>query len=140
MKARRDKGFLIGAAAGTALFNTDLGFANIRAPADLDVDFYLLGLTAQLAPRWRLRSALFYSSSDRATLFDASHGGAQRSLYAMLSYDFSARTSLLLEADYNRWSGGWAGYWGASTAAQLAYRLDGRDTRRTASLGLNHTF
>ncbi|MES2019073.1 MAG: porin [Pseudomonadota bacterium] len=140
LKARRDKGFLIGAAPGTALFNTDQGFANIRAPADLDVDFCLLGLSAQLAPRWRLRSALFHSDSARATLFDASHGGAQRSLYAMLSYDFSTRTSLLLETDYNRWSGGWAGFWSASAASQLAYRLDGRDTRRTTSLGLNHIF
>lgn len=140
MKVRRDQGFLIGATPGAALFNTDQGFANVRAPADLDVDFFLLGLTAQLAPRWRLRTAVFHSSSDKATLFDAARGGTQRSAYAMLSYDFSARTSLLIEADVNRWTGGWGGFWGASAAAQQAYKLDGFDTRRTASLGLIHNF
>jgi predicted porin len=139
MHAKRDKGYVIGAAAGAALFNTDQGFAGIKAPADLDVDFFLLGLTAQLSQRWRLRSAAFYSSSDGATLFDATRGGTQRTIYAMLSYDFSARTSLLLEIDRNNWSGGWSGFWGASPAS-LQTRPDGRNVRRTASVGLNHNF
>lgn len=140
MKVRRDKGFLIGGTPGTALFNTDQGFANVRAPADIEVDFFLLGLSAQLAPGWRVRTALFHSSSDKATLFDAARGGLQRSIYAMLSYDFSARTALLIEADANRWTGGWGGFWGSSPASQQAYRPDGRDTRRTVSVGLNHLF
>jgi predicted porin len=140
MHARRDKGYTVGALAGTALFNTDQAFAGIRTPADLDVDFYLLGVTAQFTPRWRLRSAVFYSDTDGGTVFSATRGGTQRTVYAMLSYDFSARTSLLIEMDYNRWGGGWSGFWGATPASLAAYRPDGHDTRRTASVGLNHNF
>lgn len=140
LHARRDKGYVVGAAAGAALFNSDQGLAGVKAPADLDVDFYLLGLTAQLSQRWRLRTAAFYSQSDGATLLSATRGGTQRTIYAMLSYDFSPRTSLLLEVDRNHWSGGWAGFWGASPASLPAYKPDGRDIRRTASVGLNHNF
>jgi predicted porin len=140
LKARRDKGYVVGTTAGSALFNTDQGFAGIKAPADIDAEVVLLGLTAQLSQRWRLRTATFLGSSDGSTLFNAGKGGRQRSAYAMLSYDFSARTSLLLEADVNRWDGGWAGFWGASPASLAAYKPDGRDTRHTASIGLNHNF
>lgn len=140
LHAKRDKGYTVGTAPGMALFNSDQGFAGVKTPADLEVDFFLLGVTMQLNQRWRLRSTAFHSETEGGTMFSATQGGTQQTVYAMLSYDFSARTSLLLEVDYNRWSGGWSRFWGASPASLPAYRPDGHNTRRTASVGLNHNF
>jgi predicted porin len=142
MTARRDKGFVVGA-AGQALFNMDFGYAGIPAPAAHQVRFALLGLTLPLpalSPLWRLRGAVFYARSPGATLFSAREGGTQRTAYAILSYDLSRRTALLFSVDWNRWTGGWRGYWGSSAASQAAYAPDGADTRRTAAIGLQHSF
>jgi predicted porin len=140
MHARRERGFVVGAAAGTALYNSELGLAGIAAPADQDNRFALLGVTLPLAPRWSLRSALFYAHSPHATLLSASRGGVQRSGYAILAYELSKRSSVLLSVDANAWRGGWGGFWGASPASLAAYRPDGRDTRRSAQLGMLHLF
>ncbi|MES2127846.1 MAG: porin [Pseudomonadota bacterium] len=140
MHATRDKDFLIGATPGAVLFNTDMGLAGVKAPAWQDVMFYLAGVSATLAPGWRLRSAVFLATNRDATLLSAKRGGTQRTAYGLLSYDLSRRTSLLAAMDYNRWSGGWSGFWGASTASLAAQAPDGRDTRRSASLGILHTY
>jgi predicted porin len=142
LTARRDKGFLVGT-AGQALFNTDFGYAGIPAPAAHSVRFALLGLTLPLAaisPLWRLRSAVFYARSPDSTLFSAREGGIQRTAYAVLSYDLSRRTALMFSVDWNRWTGGWRGYWGASPASLAAYAPDGANARRTAAIGLQHQF
>jgi hypothetical protein len=70
----------------------------------------------------------------------ATEGGSQRTLYSVLSYDLSRRTSVLASLDLNRWQGGWGGFWGASAASLAAYQPDGSDTRRTVSLGIRHAF
>jgi predicted porin len=142
LAARRDKGFVVGA-AGQALGNMDFSYVGIPAPADHQVRFALLGLTLPLpalSPLWRLRSAVFYAHSPDSTLFSAREGGIQRAAYVVLSYDLSRRTALLLSMDWNHWRGGWRGYWGSSAASQAAYAPDGADTRRTAAIGLQHTF
>lgn len=142
LAARRDKGFVAGT-AGQALFNMDFSFAGIPAPANHEVRFALLGLTLPLAaisPLWRLRSAVFYARSPDATLFSAREGGTQRAAYAVLSYDLSRRTALIFSIDWNHWTGGWRGYWGSSAASQAAYAPDGADTRRTAAIGMQHSF
>lgn len=140
MRARRDAGFTIGSAAGTALFNGDLGYAGNPAPAAQDTRVLMLGLTFQPAPLWRLRNGLFLARSPHATLFNAVRGGSQQTLYSVLSYDLSKRTALLLSVDFNRWNGGWSGYWGASAASLLAYQPDGSSGRRTAAVGMQHNF
>ena len=140
MHATRDKDFVVGTSAGSALFNTDMGIAGLKAPAHQDVMFYLAGLSATLAPHWRVRSALFRANNRGATLVSAARGGIQRTAYCLLSYDLSPRTMLLGALDYNRWSGGWSGFWGASTASLAALAPDGRDTRRSASVGILHTY
>ncbi|WP_460885420.1 porin [Pseudoduganella ginsengisoli] len=142
LTARREKGFVVGA-AGQALSNMDFSYVGIPAPAESHTRFGLLGITLPLtavSPLWRLRSAVFYARTPDATLFSAREGGTQRAAYAVLSYDFSRRTALLFSVDWNHWSGGWRGYWGSSAASQAAYAPDGADTRRTASIGLQHTF
>lgn len=142
LAARRDKGFMVGA-AGQALGNMDFSYVGIPAPAVHHVRFGLLGLTLPLpllSPLWRLRSAVFHARSPDSTLFSAREGGVQRAAYAVLSYDLSRRTAILFSVDWNRWSGGWRGYWGASPASLAAYRPDGADTRRTAAIGLQHSF
>lgn len=142
LTARRDKGFLVGT-AGQALYNTDFSYAGIPAPAAHSVRFALVGLTlplTALSPLWRLRSAVFHASSPGTTLFSAREGGIQRTAYAVLSYDVSRRTTLLFSMDWNRWTGGWRGYWGASAASLAAYAPDGADTRRTAAIGMQHQF
>ena len=142
LAARRDKGFVVGA-AGQALGNMDFSYVGIPAPADHQVRFALLGLTLPLtaiSPLWRLRSAVFYAHSPDTTLFSAREGGIQRAAYVVLSYDLSRHTALLLSMDWNHWSGGWRGYWGSSAASQAAHAPDGADTRRTAAIGLQHSF
>jgi predicted porin len=140
MRARREQGFLIGASAGTALFSSELAFAGIPAPAPQDSRFSLLGLSLPLGGPWRLRTATFFSNSPHATLFSANRGGTQRSAYATLSYALSPSTTVLLSHDANRWAGGWAGFWGASAGSLSALRPDGRDSRRSTSLGMIHNF
>lgn len=142
LTARREKGFLVGT-AGQALYNMDFSYAGIPAPAGSHTRFGLLGMTLPLtawSPLWRLRSAVFYARTPDATLFSAREGGTQRAAYAVLSYDLSRRTALLFSVDWNRWTGGWRGYWGSSAASQAAYAPDGADTRRTTAIGLQHIF
>ncbi len=140
LKGKREKDFLAGVVQGSALFNTGVGFAGIKAPAELDTDFFILGASVRMAPRWLIRSAYFYGDSKNATQFSATKGGQQRTVYMLLSHDLSPRTSLIASLDLNRWNGGWSGYWGASPASLVSYRPDGRNSRRTASLGMMHSF
>ncbi|MES2295845.1 MAG: porin [Pseudomonadota bacterium] len=139
LHARRDKGFVTGATPGSALFNSDFAYAGIKAPADQDTNVVLLGSTVNMG-RWQLRSAVFYSDSPHATLFSATRGGNQRTLYGVLAYNLSARTAFLMSADYNRWSGGWGGFFGATAPSLALGKPDGHDSRRTMSVGLLHTF
>jgi predicted porin len=140
LRATRERGFLVGGSAGSALYNSDFSFAGIPAPAGQQTSLYLLGATVRLPGLWQLRSAWVQARSAHATLFNATMGGIQRGGYAVLSYELSRRTSLLASADYNHWSGGWAGFWGASAASLTALKPDGSDTRRTVSLGMLHRF
>lgn len=140
MRATRERGFLVGATSGAAVFNSDFSFAGIATPADQHTSLYLLGTTIRLPGLWQLRSAWVIARSTNATLFNAAKGGIQRGGYAVLSYELSPRTALLATADYNSWHGGWSGFWGASAASLAALRPDGSDTRRTVSLGMLHRF
>jgi predicted porin len=140
LRATRERGFLVGATSGAALYNSDFSVAGIAAPADQQTSLALLGATVRLPGLWQLRSAWVVARSAHATLFNASLGGMQRGGYAVLSYELSRRTSLLASADCNRWSGGWSGFWGASNASLAAFKPDGSDTRRTVSLGMLHRF
>lgn len=140
LRTSRERGFVIGAAAGAPLFNQDMGLAGIPAPAAQRTAFHLLGLSLNLGGPWRLRSAYFDARSPRATLLSATEGGSQRAVYSVLSCELSRRTSVLASIDLNRWQGGWGGYWGASAASLAAYHPDGSDTRRTVGLGIRHVF
>jgi len=143
LHAKREQGFMIGA-YGEPLAASGLGLgANVPSVGGFSTDFVLVGITYPIKPMLILRGALFYAESRDGTLI-ATEGGVQRSAYAVLDYALSKRTFVEAGVDWNRWTGGWSGFWGSSAESGVAgpgnpFR-NGFSTRTSISLGLRHDF
>jgi predicted porin len=143
LHAKREQGFMIGA-YGEPLYASGLGLApDVPSVGGFSTNFVLAGITYNLQPPVVLRAAWFYAVSRQGTLI-ATEGGKQQSVYAVVDYAMSKRTFLEVEVDWNRWTGGWSGFWGSTAESGVASPGDpfrnGFSTRATVSVGLRHDF
>jgi len=143
MHARREQGFMIGA-AGEPLAASGLGLGpNVPSVGGFSTNFVLAGITWNLSSRLALRAAWFYSVSNGGTLI-STESGKQQSVYALFDYAMSKRTFLEAGFDWNRWTGGWSGFWGSTAESGVLTPGDllrnGSSNRATISLGLRHDF
>jgi predicted porin len=143
LHAKREQGFMIGA-YGEPLYASGLGLApDVPSVGGFATNFVLAGITYKLQPPVVLRAAWFYAVSRQGTLI-ATEGGKQQSVYAVVDYAMSKRTFLEVEVDWNRWTGGWSGFWGSTAESGVASHGDpfrnGFSTRATISVGMRHDF
>ena len=102
---------------------------------------YLVGLTLRINDAVTLKTAYYLGDSVGGTFIPSTGGGKIQTWYGVAEYALSRRSKLVAGVDYNRWTGGYAGYWGSSTESQTGINFhNGSDTRMNIALGFEHLF